>query len=67
MVKEMVMKEKEQSGIFRKILSGFKKDSCCAVEVEEVPENTTNSGKETAGRQSEEGHESDQKCGCCCS
>lgn len=61
------MKKKEQSGIFGKIFGGSKKDSCCAIEIEDIPAIKPDSEKEITEKQSQESHQNNNGCGCCCS
>lgn len=56
------MKKKKQTGFFRKIFCGSKKDSCCGVEIEEVPGNKPDSKKQQTEKQAKK---NDSGCECC--
>lgn len=61
------MKNKKQSGIFGKIFGGSKKDGCCSIEIEAIPDTKQESEKETTKKQTKENHRDNNGCGCCCS
>lgn len=59
------MKKKEQSGILGKIFGSSKKDSCCAIEIEEIPATQPESKKKNTEVQPKENHQKKGGCGCC--
>lgn len=56
------MKTKELAGILGKFLGGSKKESCCAIEIEEIP---VHSELEEEADNSDSEDEKTKDCGCC--
>lgn len=65
LLKEKTMNKKEQSGFFGKLFGVSKKDSCCAIEIEDIPATKPDSEKETTEKQSKESHQNNNGCRCC--
>lgn len=65
LLKEKIMNKKKQTGFFGKLFGGSKKDSCCAIEIEEIPTTKPDSEKETTEKQPKESHQNNNGCGCC--
>jgi hypothetical protein len=59
------MKKNEQKGFLGKIFGGSKKDTCCAIELEEIPENKPESENKKTDKQPQESQPKKGGCGCC--
>ncbi len=58
------MKNK-QKGFFGKIFGGSKKDNCCAIEIEEIPEEESEVETKKNEKQDPEQQSPKSGCGCC--
>ena len=57
------MTKKNKTGFFGKLLGGNKKESCCALQFEEVPETESKPTEETAVKQPEKKEKKSTCCG----
>jgi len=60
------MTKKNKTGFFGKLLGGNKKESCCALQFEEVPETESKPTEETAVKQPEKKEKKSACCECGC-
>ena len=59
------MKKNEQKSFLGKIFGSSKKDSCCAIEIEEIPENKLESEIKKSDKQPQESQSKKGGSGCC--